>query len=419
MISAFSTALSGLNADSSAIDVVGNDLANLNTTGYKASEVDFSDLMAQQLGVSSTSGQLGMGVGQVNAVSEYTQGSIQTTNGPTDAAIQGNGFFVVTNQNNQTLYTRDGSFQVNSSGQLVDGSGDLVQGWTATNGTVNTNGAIGAIQVPVGANVAATPTTTMSFALNLDSTPSTTSTPATFSAPIQVVDSEGTSHTLTATFTNTGTDTWSYNLTIPATDLSGGGTTPATVASGTLTFDSSGQLTTPAASSDPQPVSITGLADGAANMSIGWNLYGASGSSSITQYAEASAVSGTSQNGFAAGSINSVSLQNGGLLVATYSNGQQVTAGQLAIASISNPDSLSSVGNNNLAASATTATPAIGAANTGSRGQIVAGALESSTVDIAQEFTNLLSFERSYQANSRVITTADQLLQETLNLVHA
>jgi flagellar hook protein FlgE len=153
-------------------------------------------------------------------------------------------------------------------------------------------------------------------------------------------------------------------------------------------------------------------------MSIGWSLYGASGSSNITQVAASSEVSSTIQNGAAAGQISQVSLQNGGLLVASYSNGQQLTIGQLAVASISNPESLTSVGNNNLAASSTTAAASVGTANSGSRGQIVAGALESSTVDIAQEFTSLLTFERGYQANSRVITASDQILQETVNLIH-
>lgn len=417
MISAYSTALSGLNADSTAIDVIGNDLANLNTTGYKASEVQFSDLMSQELGVSGTNGQLGIGVGQVTANSVYTQGTLESTGGPTDAAIQGNGFFVVQNQGGQTLYTRDGSFTVNSSGQLVDASGDLVQGWSATNGNVNTNGAVGAIAVPLGSTIAATPTTTMSLSLNLDATPSSTSTPTTFSAPIQVVDSLGASHTLTATFTNTSSNNWSYTVTIPAADLTTGGST--TVASGTLTFGPNGQLTSPAPTTDPQPVAVNGLADGAANLQIGWNLYNSAGNGNITQFAQASAVSNSSQNGYAAGQVSSVSLQNGGLLVATYSNGQQVTAGQLALASIANPESLSSVGNNDLAATAATATPVVGTAGTGSRGTIVAGSLESSTVDIASEFTNLLTFERSYQANSRVITTGDQLIQETINLVHS
>ena len=184
MISAFSTALSGLNADSTAINVVGNDLANLNTTGYKSTELQFSDLMSQQLASSGASGQLGMGVGPVASFANYAQGSLQTTNGATDAAIQGNGFFVVKDQNNQTLYTRDGSFQVNSAGQLTTGSGDLVQGWSATaNGIVDTNSVVGPISIPVGATVPATATTTMSLDLNLDSNSTTTGADATFSTP--------------------------------------------------------------------------------------------------------------------------------------------------------------------------------------------------------------------------------------------
>jgi flagellar hook protein FlgE len=416
MISAFSTALSGLNADSTAIAVVGNDLANLNTTGYKSTELTFSDMMAQQLGVGGTSGQLGMGVGQVGTLSNYTQGSLQATGGPTDAAIQGNGFFVVKDQSGQNLYTRDGSFTVNASGQLTTATGDLVQGWGSIAGNVNTNGAIGSISVPLGATVPATATTTMSLAMNLDSRVDPASSGAAFSAPIQVVDSQGNTHTLTASFNKTAANTWSYSLAIPAADLKSGGTT--TLTSGTMTFDSSGNLTSPAVGTDPQKISITGLADGAADMSIGWSLYGSGGSSSITQVAEASGVGSTTQNGVAAGQINQVSLQNGGTLVASYSNGQQLTVGQLALASFSNPDSLNAVGDNNLAVSSTTAAASVGTANSGSRGQIIAGSLESSTVDIAQEFTSLLTFERGYQANSRVISASDQLLQETVNLIH-
>jgi flagellar hook protein FlgE len=412
MISSFSTALSGLEADSGAINVIGNDLANLNTTGYKANEIEFSTLMSQQLGVAGNTNDVGIGVSPVSSFANYTQGSLQTTGGATDAALQGNGFFVVQGPNNQTDYTRDGSFQINANGELVTAAGDAVQGWSATNGTVNTNGPTGAISVPLGATVPATATSSMSLALNLDST----DTGGTFSAPIQVFDSLGQSHTLTATFTNTGTNTWSYAVTIPAADLTTGGST--TVASGTMTFDANGNLTSPAASTDPQVVAITGLADGAANLSINWNLYNpTTGTSSITQLAEASGLGSTTQNGFAAGQISNVSLQNGGLLVANYSNGQTVTVGQLAVASIANPDTLTSVGNNYLQASTATATPSIGTADSGSRGQIVAGSLESSTVDIAQEFTSLLTFERSYQADSRVITVSDQLLQDTVGLI--
>jgi flagellar hook protein FlgE len=332
-------------------------------------------------------------------------------------AIQGNGFFVVKNQNNQTEYTRDGSFKVNATGQLVTAAGDPVQGWSATSGNVNTNSAIGNILVPLGATVPATATSTMSLALNLDSRATPTGPGAIFSAPIQVYDSLGQTHNLTATFTNTGANAWSYSLTIPPADLTGGATTP--VATGTLTFDGSGNLTSPAVGADPHRVAVAGLADGSADLAIDWSFYDkTSGKSLITQYAATAGLGNTSQNGFAAGQISQVSLQNGGLLVADYSNGQQVTVGQLAVASIANPQSLTVAGNNYLQASAETAAPAVGTAGSGPRGNIVAGALESSTVDIAQEFTSLLTYQRGYQANSRVITTSDQLLQETVNLIH-
>lgn len=413
MFPAFSIALSALSADSTAIDVVGNNLSNLNTTGYKDVAVNFQDLMSQTLGSGLNPGQVGMGVGQIGTISNYTQGTIQTTNGPMDAAIEGNGFFVVHNAANQTLYTRDGSFQVNGSGNVVTATGQTVQGWSAVNGVINSNGPVGSLSVPLGSTVAATPTTTMSLSVNLDST---SAAGATYSAPIQVFDSQGASHTLTVNFTETAANAWSYTVTIPAADLPTGGKT--TLASGNMTFDANGNLLTPAASSDPQTITVGALADGATIGPIGWSLWNSTGTTpQITQYAEASGVGSTNQNGVAAGQITNVSLANGGLLMATYSNGQQVTVGQVAMASVPNPESLLSVGDNNLQASATTGSIAVGAANTGGNGQILAGSLESSTVDIASEFTNLLTYERSYQAASRVISTADQMLQDTVGLI--
>jgi len=413
---AFSTALSGLTASSTAINVVGNDLANLNTTGYKANELAFSDLMSQTLGGSGS--QMGMGVGQVSSYARYTQGSLQNTGSPTDAAIQGNGFFVVKDNNNQQLYTRDGAFQVNSSGQLTTATGELVQGWNSLNGNVDTNAPISAISVPLGATIPATPTTGMKLGVNLDSRATVGTSGATFSAPVQVVDSQGNVHTLSASFTKTAANKWDYSVTIPQSDLASSSASNV-VASGSLTFDANGQLTSPATTADPQTITIAGLADGAGDMSIGWNLYDPSTNQGLlTQVAENSGVASTWQDGLAAGQISDVSLQNGGLLVAKYSNGKQLTVGQVALASISNPASLSAVGNNNLAATSATGAASIGVPSSGSRGQIVAGSLESSTVDIAQEFTNLLTFERGYQANSRVITASDQILQETVNLIH-
>ena len=413
MLSSFSTALSGLNADSNAINVVGNDLANLNTVGFKANQVHFSDLIAQQIGNGS---QVGLGVAPVSSLAEYSQGSIQTTGGPTDAAIQGNGFFVVKDANNMTNYTRDGSFQVGPSGLLVSASGDPIQGWSSVNGAVNTSGPIGNISVPLGMSVPATATGNISFGLNLDSRAAADKT-SNFSTPVTVYDSQGQSHVLTASFSKTDANSWSYSITLPASDLKAGGSN--TLASGTLTFDANGKLSSPSSANGSVALSATGLADGASDLKMNWNLFDSTTSqASITQVAATSSASSITQDGFAAGQINKVTLQNGGMLVANYSNGQNVTVGQVAIASIANPDSLAIAGNNYLQATSDTATPSIGTAGTGGRGQVLAGALESSTVDIAKEFTDLLTYQRSYQANSRVITTTDQLLQETVNLIH-
>jgi flagellar hook protein FlgE len=412
MFPGFSAALSALTAESNAIDVSGNNLANLNTPGFKAAEVEFSDLMSETLGGGVNPAQVGMGVGPIQTNTNYVQGAITTTNGPFDAAIQGNGFFVVQGQGGQSLYTRDGSFQVDSAGNLVTATGQNVQGWLAVNGTVNPTGPLSNLTVPVGTQIPGTATTTMSMNVNLNAGAAVGSS---FSAPIQVYDSLGTAHTVTVDFTNTAAGSWSYTVTVPAADLSSGGN--ATLASGTLTFDGNGNLTSPASGSGPQAIAITGLADGASDMNINWNMFDASGNSNITQLSETSSLESETQSGAAPGQITNVSLQNGGLLVANYSNGQQVTIGQLAVAGIQNPASLISVGNNNLQASAETAPPVVGAANSGGNGQIEGGALEGSTSDMATEFTNLLSYERSYQAAGRVITTGDQMIQDTLSLI--
>jgi flagellar hook protein FlgE len=353
-------------------------------------------------------------VGQVAAVQDFAQGSINnvTTGGSLDAAIQGSGFFVVTDSNNNQLYTRDGSFELSSTGVLQTVTGQNVQGWLATNGVVNPNGPTTNITVPVGSTIAPSATANMSMTVNLNSA---TAVNGTFSAPIQVYDSLGQAHTLTVTYTETAPGAWSYAVTIPAADLTAGGAT--TVANGNLTFDVNGQLTAPAPGA-PINIAVAGLADGANNMSINWNVYNAAGTSELTQYAQSSALSNPTQDGFAAGQVSQVSIQNGGLVVANYTNGQQLIVGELAVASIANPTSLLQVGDNNLQAAAATAQAAIGASGTGGNGTIQGSSLEASNTDMAQEFTNLLTYERSYQAASKVITTADQLAQETVDLIH-
>jgi len=404
----FSTPLSALNADTTAIDVVGNNLANLNTPGFKASTVSFEDLVTESIGAGLGSTQVGFGVGTPITLRQFTQGALQSTGGPLDAAIQGNGFFIV-NDNGNTEYTRGGNFQVNTDGDLETASGQLVQGWTMTDGVVDTNQPIGNITVPVGTLTAPVATQNASVSLNLDSAAASGTS---FSTSVQVYDSLGQAHTLTFTFTQSGTpNQWNYSVSVPNADVSSGTFTPVT---GTLTFDSNGNLTSPAAGA-PVAIPITGLADGASDMNISWSLYNGS-SPDITQYDQSSAASAQSQDGSAAANLVSVGLANGGQVLAQYSNGTQVVVGQMAMAEIRNPDSLIAVGNSNYQASALTALPAVGLPGTGGRGTVVGGSVEASTVNIATEFTNMIVFQQSYEANAHMVTTIDQLSQTTLNL---
>lgn len=421
MFTSFSTALSALNATSTAIDVVGNNLANMNTPGFKTSEVVFRDLVTQSLGAGLGETQVGFGTAQPLTVREFSQGAIQTSSGLLDAAIQGDGFFVTQSSQGATLYTRAGNFQVDSSGNLRTDTGNMVQGWTTldpTTGQVDSNGPIGNIVVPTGGLQAPTPTTTLTADLNLNAS-ATADSSSDFSTPVTVYDSLGNSHVLTIGFEKTGTNTWSYQVSIPGSDVTSGtaGTPyPITGASGSLTFDSTGKLTDPAAGS-PIAINLTGLSDGAADMNVSWDPYN-NGVGRITQFGQPSASSASSQNGSAAAQLVHVGLSDGGQIMAQYSDGVQTVVGQVALASIRNPSTLIAAGNNSFQLSALTANPSVGTPGTGGRGSIVGGAVEASTVDIASEFTNLIVYQRGYEANAHVITTADQLSQDTINLIH-
>ncbi len=421
MFTSFSTALSALNATSTAIDVVGNNLANMNTPGFKTSEVVFRDLVTQSLGAGLGETQVGFGTAQPLTVREFSQGAIQTSPGLLDAAIQGDGFFVTQSPQGGMLYTRAGNFQVDKSGFLLTDTGNQVQGWTTVDpstGKINSNGPITNIVVPTGGLQAPVTTTSLSVDLNLNASAAADTT-SDFSTPVTVYDSLGNSHVLTIGFEKTGINQWSYKVSIPGEDVSGG--TPGAPfdipgASGSLTFDSTGQLTSPAPG-QPIPIAVTGLNDGGADMAISWDPYN-SGVGRITQFGQPSASSASNQNGSAAAQLVHVGLSDGGMIVAQYSNGVQTVVGQLAMASVRNPATLIAAGNNSFSLSALTANPSIGTPGTGGRGQIVGGAVEASTVDIASEFTNLIVYQRGYEANAHVVTTADQLSQDTINLIH-
>ncbi len=424
MFTAFSTALSGLNADTTAVDVIGNNLANLNTTGFKGSDVSFHDLVNQALQGGQT--EPGFGVTTPTITQVFSQGSIQPSDQPYAAAIQGNGFFVVNDPNSGQLYTRNGDFTVDSNGNLLTQTGQNVEGWNAPNGgTLNTTGAIGNIVLSSGQLSQPVATANITTQINLDASQTVGSSGASFSTTIPVYDSLGTTHDVTVDFQKTAANTWSYTATVPGADLtSGTAGTPSQIATGSLTFDSNGNLLTPAppppAANASIPFPITGLADGASDLNINFNLWNTSGAtpvSNITQVDSTSSASAPVQDGNPAAQITGVSISTHGEVIAQYAGGTPRVVAQLALAGITNPESLASLGNGNYTVTAATSLPSIGVPNTGGRGDIVGGSLESSTVDIATQFTNLIVYQRSYEANAKVVTTADTLSQDTINII--
>lgn len=420
MSSSFSIALSALQAESQAISTTGNNLANMNTNGFKESQVEFKDLFSQYYGTASGI-EVGLGVAIPQSPQVFTQGSIQSSQSPLAAAIQGDGFFLVSSPSGQPLYTRDGNFTSDSNGVLQTQTGEAVQGWVTGPNGLNTTGAPGNITLPTGQVLAPTATQNFSLTANLDAQGVAGTSTGTFTAPMQVVDSLGNTHDLTVTFTQSSTaNTWNYNVSIPSGDLAGGtaGSQQNLLATpGTLTFNTDGTLST-AGGTAPVPLTISGLADGAATMNMNWNLFDANGNGTITQYAEASSLAASSQDGNPPAQLNSVAIQTGGQVVATYSNGLTRVEAQLAMASIENPQSLINVGNNNFAVSSATGTPALGTPDTGGRGQILGNSLESSNVDMATEFTHLIVFQSGYQAASRVISTVNNMNQDLFSLIH-
>jgi flagellar hook protein FlgE len=450
MLTALSTALSALDAESTGIDVVGNNLSNLNTTGFKANTTVFDDLISQTEGATGAT-QIGMGVAPPTTERVFSQGAIQASTGPLDVAIQGDGFLVVQPQNaTSTLYTRAGNLKTDANGVLQDAAGDNVQGWTALNGQVDTSGAIGNIVLPIGSNREPAATQNISLTMNLDATAPTYTatnppTGSTFSTSVEVFDSKGQSYPLAVTFTNQGNNTWAVSgqlngvtPPIPLT-VAGGENATATGSAttgntGLLIFDANGALqsttsttsgTTTTTTPCFSPITFTlpssaTLSDSATFGNAGvvsLNLLDSNGNPTATEYAQKSAVSAPSADGNAAANLTTIGIANGGTIEATYSDGTQVAVGQLAMASFRNPDSLIAVGNNNYQVSGLTSNPALGVPNSGGRGQILGSSLEASTVDIAQEFTNLIVLQRSYQANSKVVTTADQINQDTINII--
>ena len=417
----FQQGLSGLAAASASLDVIGNNIANANTYGAKTSRAEFADMYANA--VSGTSSAIGIGTKVAAVAQQFTQGTITTTDNPLDVAINGSGFFEVSDKSGAISYTRNGEFKTDTSGYIVNDQGQRLMGYPAdATGTI-IPGTATALQMPT-AGLTPVVTSTISMQMNLDATQAVTvpaaGAPIVFSDPSTynnatsqtVYDAKGQSVALTYYFQKASTDTWNVyvaaNGTPIATDA-GGNPSPST----TITFPANGG--TPTA-----PVGTVALNIPSVTNSVGATTVPISGIaldvSGATQYGSAFGVTALNQNGYAAGSLTGVSFESNGVITATYSNGQTKPAGQLEIATFANPQGLQPTGGNAWVQTAASGGPVVGVPGSGNLGVLQAGALEESNVDLTGELVNMITAQRDYQANAQTIKTEDQIMQTIVNL---
>jgi flagellar hook protein FlgE len=432
----FSIPLSGLTAESTALSAIANNLSNQNTTGYKDTSVLFSDLFYQSLGTTGSGDPIQVGAGtQIGSMpSLFTQGSVSATGVPTDVAIQGTGLFAVQSSSGVIDYTRAGDFSVDANNFLVTSEGQQVLGYPAVNGVVNTGAGIAPLQLGAGTISPPTPTGNLQLTLNLNASSALGDT---FSTPVTIYDSLGASHTLTATFTNTGPSasagpdqgdsTWSYSLSIPSTDLNptvvGGVSTPQTgiLSTGTLTFNGNGVLVadggTAAAPTltNVTAIPITGFANGATNQTFNWNVLNGT-TPVITQVAATSSTTSTEQDGSSSGSLVNFSIGSDGTITGSFSNGETQALGQLALANFANVNGLQLNGNTDFTPTLASGPAVVGIPGSGGLGTLSGGSLELSNVDIATEFANLIVAQRGFEADAKAVTTFDQITQDTIAL---
>lgn len=406
MMRSMFSAISGLKNHQTFMDVVGNNIANVNTTGFKQSRVTFQDILSQTLrGASGPQGgragvnpeQVGLGTLISGIDTIQTQGTLQSTGKATDMAIQGDGYFVM-NDGKQNFFSRDGAFDVALDGTLASpASGLHVMGWQAdpVTGVINTAATPTAISIPIGAGMTGKASTNLTVKGNLDSG---TANAGTVTLSSTVYDSQGNAIPITLTATKSANNSWSFtpSTTMPGATVAGGGP---------VTFNAAGKVAT----GGTQSLTIT-LTNGATVPTLTLDLAG------LTQLSSTPSDLTSSTDGASAGSLTSFTVGQAGDVTGVYSNGYKQPLGQIALAAFSNPSGLVKAGGNLYSSSPNSGNASIGVPNTGGRGAIATGFLEGSNVDLAQQFTNMIMAERGFQANSKVISTSDEILQDLVNL---
>jgi flagellar hook protein FlgE len=419
----FSQGLSGLNAASKNLEVIGNNVANANTYGAKASRAEFADVYAAALNKAGTN-DIGIGVSVAAVAQQFTQGNITTTDNPMDLAINGSGFFQISD-GNSVDYTRNGQFKVDKDGYIVNDQQRKLIGYSANAQGVVQPGQGGPIQLPT-AGITPAATAKTSLEMNLDARSATTlpaagpqidfanATTYNNATSMTAYDAKGQDVALTYYFQKAGTDTWNVYVAANGTSvLDNGATPPVPKPVTTITFPANGGA--PTAPVGPVVYNIPASTNsvGAATLPIVGVSLDLSGA---TQYGSSFGVTNVTQDGFAPGQLTSVSIESNGVLMARYSNGQSKPAGQVELADFRNPQALVPQGGNAWAQSFASGTPVLGTPGNGNLGLLQAGALEESNVDLTAELVNMITAQRYYQANAQTIKTQDQVLQTLVNL---
>ncbi len=409
MIRSMYAGVSGLRAHQIMMDVVGNNVANVNTQGYKRNQAIFTDVLSQIVtGASAPTediggrnpAQVGLGVSMSGTAQQFGQGFLQVTNRSLDVALQGDGFFIIDRAGEQ-LYTRAGALFLDADGRLVTSNGSLVQGWGADDtGAIDPGGTIGSIRLPIGDQNPPVVTTEVKLGGNL---PSNAVVGTQLFTGVEIYDSNGNTVQIDLTFEKTNTDEWT------ATGTYGDPATGITLTDNVITFVN-GEFTIPADSNlNIAAGQIPNV--GAIDLTIGGTT-----ERRLTQFGDANSLTVVTQNGASAGVLQSMRVGTDGVIVGTYNNGLTQPIAQLAVANFSNPEGLERVTGSNWRTTVNSGLAQIGETGSGGRGLIAPGTLEMSNVDLALEFTELIRSQRGFQANSRVVTSADELLQEIVNL---
>jgi len=446
----FAIALSGLEADNTELNTIANNLSNMSTTAYKAEKTNFSDMFYESLGSSGSDNPIVVGTGTkvASTTTDTTQGDYDTT-GTTasDMAIDGEGYFVVDDASGSQYLTRNGEFTEDTSGHLETSSGNTLMGYEATDGTISSS-TLSELTLPTkGSVMSASASTEFTITANLISsataatsaTSTTSATAATsFTSTVELYDSLGESHVATITYTKSSTtNEWDYSISLPDADYASGTAPTGSPLEGTLLFDSSGNLTeingstvgTDTTDGDVSSISLTGLGSGLADGAtlgsstssgdISWNLLNSSGGSTLTQTSSASSNTSATPDGYTAGTYESFTVDTDGTISASYSNGETVTVGQVALATVANEQGLTAEGSSLYKVSTSSGTASVGTAGSGSLGTIKDSALEDSNVDISTEFSQLIIAQRAFQANSKSITTFDSVTETAIGMIRS